>query len=228
LITELIPGRNLEADWPSLALEQQRALATHAGLLLARLHSVSLPYFGEIAGGNMIDPKATACPLPRTSTWFEYLRAKLDFHLRQAETLQIFTTAEVARFYAKFESHASSVAMVTEAKLVHVDFHFGNLLYRGNVIVGVVDFEWAFAGDPLYDYCQWLQPDEVCVGSRAPFLTGAGRGNNLEVSKNFTSEELGRIRLYQMIRNIELSIVAKLHFPEEEAKAFQSTTLAQL
>jgi len=110
---------------------------------------------------------------------------------------------------------------VKTAKLVHVDYHFGNLLYADQKIPGVFDFEWALAGDPLYDYCRWFQGEEEWPKSREPFLRGSG-------GRKLTAKQMDRVKTYQMIRNIELCLVAKRHFGKDEANSFRQITMAGL
>jgi aminoglycoside phosphotransferase (APT) family kinase protein len=212
LISALIPGRNLETDWPRLNGTERSALARKAGEIFAELSSIDLPKFGELGGSG---------PLSQTDTWEGYLEAKLSFHLNEALVLGIFDKSLIEQFWSAFRSRLGSLAEVRSPKLVHVDYHLGNLLYQNNSIIGVVDFEWSFAGDPLYDLCRWFQQDEEWPGSRSDFLRGCKK-------EQLTVNEKERMALYQMIRNVELCIVAKLHFDEAEARSFRETTLKQL
>lgn len=212
LITELIPGRNLESDWAVLDSCQRKTLARDAGEKLVKMSVVELPFFGELGSTG---------PLPRASNWIDYLDAKLSLHLKEADGLSIFDPQTIEKFWAVFRHCEPALSEVVRARLVHVDYHFGNLLYVGDKVTGVVDFEWAFAGDPLYDYCRWSQETEEWPESRAAFLEGCGR-------KSFSGSELERLKFYQMLRNIELCIVAKLHFDSAEAESFKDATLLQV
>ncbi len=212
LITERLPGRNLETDWSGLQSSQKEDLANKAGRLLTLVSSVHLPFFGELSGQG---------PLPQTQSWVEYLTAKLAFHIKDARDLGIFDESSIELFLRALQARISALKEVGSAKLVHVNYHFGNLLYEGQEITGVFDFEWAFAGDPLYDYCRWTQGEEEWPGSRQSFLLGCSR-------ETFTKSETDRMALYQMIRNIELCAVAKLHFDDSEAQSFKEITLAQV
>lgn len=211
LITERLPGRNLESDWPSLHRPQKKGLANRAGQLLTAINSIELPFFGELSGQG---------PLPQTQSWIEYLEAKLAFHIKEAGDLGIFDDAAIKLFLRIMGDRNAALKEVGSAKLVHVDYHFGNLLYEGGEITGVFDFEWAFAGDPLYDYSRWTQDTEEWPGSRFPFLQGCGR-------ENFSTSEMDRINFYQLLRNIELCVVAELHFGVDEAKSFKEATMLQ-
>jgi aminoglycoside phosphotransferase (APT) family kinase protein len=212
LISEIIPGENLESAWPRLPLEQRQNLAENAGKIFKKLSAIPMPFFGELG---------TTSPFPKTKSWEEYLRAKLDFHLAEALELKIFDQATVEMFWNAFNRHSSALSEVKNPCLVHVDFHLGNLLFKDNQITGVVDFEWAFGGDPLYDLCRWHQEVEEWPDSRDSFLKGCQKNT-------FSTSETKRIKVYQMIRNVELCIVAHRHFTFEESEGYKKTTITQL
>lgn len=209
LLSERLSGQNLETDWAKLGTRQQTQLAKKAGELLGKIGALSFPFFGELTGTG---------PLPQTQSWAEFLEAKLNYHLAEATSLDLFNQSCIDLFLNTFRDLRSSLAEVTSARLVHGDYHFGNLLYVKDKITGVLDFEWAFAGDPLYDFCRWRSEDEEWPESREAFLEASGH-------ENFTKPELTRLGLYQMIRNVELSVVARIHFDPAEAKAFRETTV---
>jgi hypothetical protein len=85
----------------------------------------------------------------------------------------------------------------------------------------MLDFEWSFAGDPLYDYCLWYSEMDLWPGSRAPFLKGCGR---TELSES----ERMRLDVYQMIGNLTLCAEAKLHFPVEEAAHYRESAKSHI
>lgn len=85
----------------------------------------------------------------------------------------------------------------------------------------MLDFEWAFAGDPLYDFCLWLDADRIWPESQLRFFLGARR-------TSFLPDETKRLAIYQMVRNLELCVVSKLHFTAEESEEFLSVTQKQL
>jgi thiamine kinase-like enzyme len=179
---------------------------------LKQIATINLPFFGELGSTG---------PFPKTETWLSYVQAKLSFHLNEALALEIFDHEVLRQFWNTFNTYVSALSGVNIAHLVHVDYHFGNLLFVGDQITGVVDFEWAFAGDPLYDLCRWKQDKEEWPGSRKAFLKGYQQSD-------FSGVEFKRIKIYQMIRNVELCIVAKRHFTPDEAKSYREITIAQM
>lgn len=212
LITEMIPGKNIEADWKNLNPDQKKEVSEEAGKILYKLNQHTFDFFGELASSG---------GLKKTKTWIDYLQAKLHFHLDEAKALGLIDKTTEAQVWKIYEAYTPELSQVTTSNLVHVDFHLGNLLHTDLKISAVLDFEWAFAGDPLYDFCRWKDNSEDLAGSREGFLKGY---NKIE----FTLSESKRMDIYQMIRNIELSSVAKLHFSEAEAVEYLKTTLGQI
>ncbi|MBS1970827.1 MAG: aminoglycoside phosphotransferase family protein [Bdellovibrionales bacterium] len=210
LITKMLPGQNIEAQWPSLDTQERELVAADAGRWLAQLHRQSFDFFGELTNRG---------PLPRTGTWIEYLEARLEYHLQQSAKFKIFEAATEDRFRQALQDRREIFESVTEASLIHMDYHLGNLLHQDLKVTAVLDFEWAFAGDPLYDLCRWVHGEDW-PGSRKGFLQGYGRSG-------FSDLELRRIEIYQMLQNIELCPVAAEHFPADEAQSYRKTTLEQ-
>ncbi len=209
LISSFLEGQNLEASWNPIDSNAQKSIAFHAGQLLKQIHSLKFNFFGEISGKG---------PLPQTDSWSQYLKAKLKFHLDEAAEFDLFKSEHLERVWSVFENGLSNTNGVKTAKLVHVDYHFGNLLYLNNMVSGILDFEWSFAGDPLYDVSRWTYEEEICKGSQKPFLEGYG-------FTGLSDLEMERIKVYQMIKNIELCPVAKKHFGEGESVEYLETTI---
>lgn len=204
LLSQKVEGRNLEFDWKKLTEADQATLATQAGALLKGIHAIKWDGFGEIAGHG---------PLPRTKDWFQFLKAKLDFLFFEARKINLYSNVLEEKFYTQLIKNEEALNTIKEAALVHIDFHFGNLIYKGTEIKSVVDFEWAIAGDPLYDLMFWQDADEIFPNSKRHFFEGYGKSD-------FSTQELKLITVYQMMKNIELSIVAALHFPSAEAEDY--------
>lgn len=212
MITKIISGENIEHSWNKLSKEQRYSLSFQAGTILRKIHSIRSNSFGDLANNS---------PLPQVTKWSEYLDCKLRFHLDEARDLKLFEDDTIKAIWSNFKSLVSLIDQVTIPSFVHVDFHFGNMLYDGDSIKSVLDFEWSFWGDPLYDLCQIENLDETWPDSKAAFKEGYGL-------PEFDSDQILKLKLYQMIRNIELAIVAKRHFLESEAKEYLEITNKQI
>ena len=212
MITKIISGENIEHSWNKLSKEQRYSLSFQAGTILRKIHSIHNNSFGDLANNS---------PLPQVHKWSEYLNCKLRFHLDEAQDLKLFEDDIVKGIWTNFKSLVSVIDQDTIPCFVHVDFHFGNMLHESDYIKSILDFEWSFWGDPLYDLCQIENLDETWPDSRDAFKKGYGL-------TEFDNTQILKIKLYQMIRNIELTIVAKRHFPESEAKEYLEITNKQI
>jgi aminoglycoside phosphotransferase (APT) family kinase protein len=209
IICKKIESKNLEQNWPSLSEVDRNNLAYQAGQLLAKIHSVSLENFGEISEFG---------PFLQSKTWSEYLRHNLNYHLNEAMRLDLFVSTSQKVFLDLFESSVQLLDSVQVPKLIHGDFHLGNLLFFKQKITGVLDFEWSCAGDPLFDFCINLRSmDRTWPGSQEAFNKGYG-------IQNFSNDEIAKMRIYSMIKNIELCVVAKKFLTEEECKEIVQAT----
>ncbi len=209
MVCKKIEGKNIEQNWSHLSDKIKNSLSFQAGQVLSQIHSVELNYFGEISGRG---------PFPKTKTWTEYLAFILDYHLEEAMGLSLFTNEKRHSFLTSFKNHAEIFDEFENPMLIHGDFHLGNLLYNQEKITGVLDFEWALAGDPLFDMSNQLREmDKTWPGSQESFNRGYG-------IKMFSDEDLKKMKVYAMIKNIELCVVAKKFFSEQEALEYVKIT----
>ncbi len=133
-------------------------------------------------------------------------------------SLDLFSSLSQKHFLNLFESTIHLFDSVQVPKLIHGDFHFGNLLFANQKITGVLDFEWSCCGDPLFDICNNLQDmDSKWPGSQDAFNKGYG-------ILCFSNDEIARMRIYNMIKSIELCVVAKKFFSKEESDEYVQTT----
>ena len=56
--------------------------------------------------------------------------------------------------------------------LVHCDFHYENILHVDGKLSGLLDFEWALAGDPAYDFMIGDVRERMVPSSEATLAAG--------------------------------------------------------
>lgn len=207
IATQRIDGENLEATWEQLDAAQEERLASQAGRWLARLHQQPIGGFGEV-----FRPKHSS----QRAFWGEQA---MDF-LVACTTL--FDAGDLERFRHAIEASCAYLDDAIEARLVHRDYHFGNLLHDGRDIVGILDFEWAVASDPAIDRVQFGQLDEQCPGALEPFLAA------YEAEAGPIDDDPIRAGLYRIAMNLELCDVAARFLSEEERDTYLATTLESL
>jgi aminoglycoside phosphotransferase (APT) family kinase protein len=160
-ITTRLPGETVYGCWPALDRRTREQLAFEAGRCQARLHQHTLPAFGglsELAAGSF-------------PTWKAYLEDSVARHVRQARQQELLDAAATTRIEHLLTRFESLMAAVTTASLLHRDYHFENILQRDGKITGIIDFEWAMAGDPAFD-CRIDETLAECSGSVEPFYAG--------------------------------------------------------
>jgi aminoglycoside phosphotransferase (APT) family kinase protein len=161
LITTRLPGETVYDSWNGLDGSTREQLAFEAGRYQALLHQHTLPAFGglsHLAEGGF-------------PTWSAYLEEYAIRHVRRArdeELLDSTTTTRIEQLLPRFQP---LIAAVATGHLLHRDYHFENVLQQEGKVTGIIDFEWAMSGDPVFDH----RIDETlgeCPGSIEPFYSG--------------------------------------------------------
>ncbi|MEZ4669488.1 MAG: phosphotransferase [Anaerolineae bacterium] len=192
MIMNKIAGRPLIDDWPSLTGEKRQQAATEAGRILAQMHTISFPQFGRLYGTERV-----------FANWPDSIMDKFYRDGWAAVSEGNISAAICDRMQAVLTHHHPTFASVTTASLVHWDYHFGNLLQEDGTITGVLDFEWALAGDPAYDFDRREQWDEDCPGSRQWVYDGYISLRPLDADHDT------RVSLYEMIWLLDCVVDAR-------------------
>ena len=196
IITSKIEGRDLGADWRRLSPVDKKKLSYDAGILLAKIHSVSFTMFGDITGRTFGE----------SSSWDYYLLKETGLALTECESLCLLSKNAREQILGFYEKNKTLFAEVKRSVLVHNDFHFNNLLHINNKISGIIDFEFAISGDPefdlkqMYDFFSWYPDCEF------PFLEGYESIESL--SDNFKVKLL----FYKLLLCIQLAPIAKRYW----------------
>jgi aminoglycoside phosphotransferase (APT) family kinase protein len=161
LITTRLPGETIYDSWNGLDTKTREHLAFESGRYQALLHQHTLPAFGglsQLAEGGF-------------PTWRAYLEAYVVRHARQAHDEQLLDTPTTTRIEQLLRRFQPLLDLVTTGSLLHRDYHFENILQQEGKVTGIVDFEWAMSGDPVFD-CRIDATLAECAGSVEPFYTG--------------------------------------------------------
>jgi hypothetical protein len=76
------------------------------------------------------------------------LEDRADRRARHEELLDTTTTTRIEQLLVRFQPLMS---VVTTGCLLHRDYHFENVLQQEGKVTGIIDFEWAMSGDPVFD-----------------------------------------------------------------------------
>lgn len=134
-----VPGETLHAALHARPDAAALSLWRQFGEGLAALHARGAEGFGLLGGDGR-----GAYP-----TWREAMEAAAARALRDARSTALVDLCDDVT--ARLEALAPSLAAVREGRLLHGDAQPQNVLTVGGRIVAWIDFEYASAGDPLYE-----------------------------------------------------------------------------
>jgi len=166
MILEWIEGERLETVAPTMADAALAVLARALGASLAAIHAMRFATTGSL-GTNL----AVATPFPVGA---DGLSAFLDRCLvtgRGGERLGAGLTRTILTLVAR-EGHRLDTALGPPC-LVHSDFNGSNILIRDGRVAAILDWEFAFAGDPLLDFANITRPP---LGQRPGFADALASG----------------------------------------------------
>ncbi len=154
-VVEWIEGHHLGQVAPDLAVEDRNGLARDIGRVLAAIHATTFPTAGFLdADLNVAQPIDAGA-----SGLAGYLRLCLVGG-RGGERLGAALTMDTLAF-AEREGHRLE-AWTRPPRLTHADFNGSNVLVHrtpaGWRVVAVLDWEFAFAGAPFFDFGNLMRP----------------------------------------------------------------------
>lgn len=170
-----IDADNLAIIGDDLPAADRQAYHEALGRLNRELNSVRGAAFGPLAG-------------PGDTSWRTVFSGMVEDVLRDGERRQVNLGWDYGTVRAVLAETAASLDEVTEPAFVEWDLWDGNVMVRSGKIVGILDHERAFYGDPLIESGFIGTQLPVC-GDPSAFLRGYGRGP-------LTETEQIRRRLY--------------------------------
>ncbi len=161
MIMTKVDGVSLLDSWTQLTPTQQHNVAQEAGRILASIHSIMLPKFGNLYGTERV-----------FDNWYAYVTDKFERDGNESVADGTLTSAIRDRIQHVFEEHRPIFDSVMQPHLIHWDYHFGNLMQQDGKITAVLDFEWALGGDPAHDFNRRDEWESECPGSSALVYAG--------------------------------------------------------
>jgi aminoglycoside phosphotransferase (APT) family kinase protein len=183
-ITTRLPGRSLAHSWQFLSAEQLRTLIYEIGQYLARMHACTFPAFGKL-------------PSLSYTSWASYVSDYVERYLRSANDMHLLD-AELRISIEHIRDRAMrDFADVAPPALVHCDFHYENVLHVNGQLSGILDFEWALAGDPSYDFMIADVRERMVPMSEVILLAGYQSIGSLSANHQ------ARVQWYQLFLQLE-------------------------
>jgi aminoglycoside phosphotransferase (APT) family kinase protein len=200
LISTRLEGTPVIDSWSGLSVQERERIAYEAGRYLAVIHSHRFDRFGklrDLASGGF------AC-------WHDYSADYFHRYARQALDLGNIDTSLRDRMQAILERYRPLWDAVTKGSLVHSDYHFENILQHNGAVSGIIDFEWAYSGDPTIDLVAEDLWEQMCPGSK-PFVY-AGYTGLRQLDPNHDL----KMALYKLYTYLEFLVDSKRRADEAE------------
>jgi aminoglycoside phosphotransferase (APT) family kinase protein len=172
---EYIDADNLGITGPALPAADRDAYHEALGAANRELNSIRGPAFGPLTG-------------PGDPSWGATFTGMAEDVLRDGERRQVDLGCDYRAVRDVIGRNAASLDEVTEPRYVEWDLWDSNVMVRDGAIVGIIDHERAFYGDPLIEG-GFTATQLPAFGDPAAFLRGYGHGA-------LTGTEQVRRRLY--------------------------------
>jgi aminoglycoside phosphotransferase (APT) family kinase protein len=161
-ITTRLPGEPLASSWQHLPADRLHALIDTVGQALAQIHACTFPAFGKL--------RSLAY-----ASWAGYVQDYVGQYLRAANEMHLLDAGLGTDVENAIDRAMDDLALVTQPALVHCDWHYENILHVDGQLSGILDFEWALAGDPAYDFMIGDVRERMVPGSEAVLIAGYQR-----------------------------------------------------
>jgi len=203
IINTYVKGEILSSIYPSLGDDLKVKIAVELGELMKRIHSITEN-----------DIRTNTGLFTWMTPWKDKQLARFDQTYFQFNEHKNFLSSEnkktVDVIYKDYVEQISNDDIVFG--LIHNDFHANHVVVGKGKVTGIIDFEWASFGDPLWDF-QKLST-HLGEGSDA-FFVNFLKGYGMET---FSKKELIRYKMYcieQAIWQIDRTKHSDHGFPEE-------------
>jgi len=211
-----LPGKSLGDS--QLPQDETRKIVVEAGEILAKIHSITPKKFGRLHEGG----------IGGHESWESYM-----LRLRQQQVKGLLKSAQKAgiskdqidKALQILGDHIEQYQGVTP-HLLHGDYGPKHILVEDGQVSGILDFENATSGDPIYDFAWWSY-----FGKKRPSIEWLKEGYEkvAELPNDFELRlRLGRLRLgmdmiwYYDHEGHELGMKAARINLQEDLEYFQS------
>ncbi|HUU76882.1 MAG TPA: aminoglycoside phosphotransferase family protein [candidate division Zixibacteria bacterium] len=156
-IFEKIDGIELRELETKKQLHQNEYLSIieELGYYVGLLHSISFDFFGDLLGSKMQtnfkpNEKLNYFWGKKFSSWKSCFKAICFDNLNWVDS-KSFEKYRI-KIIPKIDELAEKICLPFEACFIHSDIQPSNILIKDNKITSILDFEWAYAGSPSFEY----------------------------------------------------------------------------
>lgn len=140
LLTTKLSGRKLAEDWHRFSAKQKESFIAQTAEQLKLFHSIGFASYSLIRPREFADFKSA-------------MRSFVDFDVLQGKEFDEITENNLQLIKDYYQKNENLLTETGTAVLVHNDLHFENILYEGDNLTGIIDFD--FARQAPKDYELW-------------------------------------------------------------------------
>lgn len=172
-----------------------------AGRYLAQIHRIEVGQrFGELCEIGYED----------FETWFAYVEDFFTYYSKIALANAALEQSVVDRIGSAIQTMKPVLDEIKTARLVHGDYRFENMLEMNGNISAIFDFEWALAGDPMWDFRVMDKWDAAFPVSHYRVFRGYQEQGELGAGYQ------ERVGLYQVLMYLDDVAIASKHHREKD------------
>ncbi len=142
LILERLPGHPLGRWWPGMSTEQRHAAITQLARRLKAVHRTKAPNLPPLTHTPQLLQRAQ-----RGRDAVQPLLGAVD----RLHTLEFVDSPFIQALERRIQADAEYLTPFDVPTLIHGDLTFENILWDGQSVTGILDFEWARPGPPDLD-----------------------------------------------------------------------------
>lgn len=140
IVMRKIPGQKLSEKWYTFSSEQKDQFIAQIAQQLKLIHSISFDQYSP--------QRPLEFPI-----WKDAMIHYTDFGMIEGVRLDAETKRNMSVLKNFFDQHIEKLNETSTSVLVHNDLHFENILFEGDTITGIFDFD--FARQAPKDYELW-------------------------------------------------------------------------
>lgn len=144
-IQEMLTGHDLEDHFKGTK-EQYDSMSFDLGVMVGKLHTLTVSGYGRFSWDGAAKGKLAGAQ----KSWYEYVTLCLHDDVKFLVDQEVIDVRKGDRIFTIFEEH-KTLLNLKQSCIVHHDLADHNIMFAGNRISGIFDWEAAVAGDCTLD-----------------------------------------------------------------------------
>lgn len=203
MVMEKFEGQPLKQIMDTISAKEKKHIAKQVGELLRKIHSIELETFGDFTRHGLKKDDDFSFRQSEDAPIMDAWKRKMlkdTFHSLSGLMTFDILTSEQCHDIMEYIYTQKKLIKSEKSVLIHGDFHADHILMKdtgdGWIITGLVDFEFAFASAPEYDF---IKLHRTGMLEDAVFLEGLIDGYGKE---NISPDFDAIVEFYRVTRDI--------------------------